>query len=45
MHIFYNNKIMNLKLFNNGRIQITGLKNENQGEELVKKLITYDNDN
>tara|TARA_Y100000817_G_C16847834_1_gene540785 strand:- start:488 stop:1246 length:759 start_codon:yes stop_codon:yes gene_type:complete len=41
MHIFYNNKIMNLKLFNNGRIQITGLKNENQGEELVKKLITY----
>ena len=32
---------MNVKLFNNGRIQITGLKNEKQGSGLVKKLLQY----
>ena len=32
---------MNVKLFNNGRIQITGLKTENQAGKLVKKLIQY----
>lgn len=41
IHLFYGGKIMNVKLFNNGRIQITGLKEENQGENLVKELITY----
>lgn len=41
MHVIYENKIMNVKLFNNGRIQITGLKKENQGEPLIKGLIEY----
>lgn len=41
MHVMHDGKIMNVKLFNNGRIQITGLKNENQAVKLVKKLIQY----
>lgn len=41
MHVFYDSKIMNVKLFNNGRIQITGLKKEDQGEPLIKGLIDY----
>ena len=35
---------MNVKLFNNGRIQITGLKKENQGNDLVNKLLDYFSD-
>lgn len=41
MHVMHDGKIMNVKLFNNGRIQITGLKNENQAVKLVKGLIQY----
>lgn len=41
IHVFYGGKLMNVKLFNNGRIQITGLKEEKQGDKLVKELITY----
>ena len=41
IHVIHDGKIMNVKLFNNGRIQITGLKNENQAGKLVKKLIQY----
>lgn len=41
IHVVHDGKIMNVKLFNNGRIQITGLKNETQAEKLVKKLIQY----
>tara|TARA_Y100000996_G_C22476951_1_gene624573 strand:- start:108 stop:851 length:744 start_codon:yes stop_codon:yes gene_type:complete len=41
LHIIHEGKIMNVKLFNNGRVQITGLKNENQAVKLVKKLIQY----
>lgn len=41
IHAIQDGKIMNVKLFNNGRIQITGLKNENQGAKLVKKLLQY----
>lgn len=41
IHVFHDGKIMNVKLFNNGRIQITGLKNENQGVKLVNKLVQY----
>ncbi len=41
IHVIHDGKIMNVKLFNNGRIQITGLKNENQAVKLVKKLIQY----
>jgi TATA-box binding protein (TBP) (component of TFIID and TFIIIB) len=41
LHVFHDGKIMNVKLFNNGKIQITGLKKENQGPELIKNLIDY----
>ena len=41
IHVFYGGKLMNVKLFNNGRIQITGLKEVNQGENLIKELILY----
>lgn len=41
IHVIHDNKIMNVKLFNNGKIQITGLKGINQGPELVQKLIEY----
>lgn len=34
-------KIINVKLFNNGKIQLTGLKYMEQGEELLNKLINY----
>lgn len=38
LHFFYE-KIINVKLFNNGKIQMTGLKRENQGETVIKELI------
>ena len=41
LHVMYSNKIMNVKLFNNGRIQITGLKREEQSINLVKALMGY----
>tara|TARA_B100000700_G_scaffold304530_1_gene377278 strand:- start:1067 stop:1813 length:747 start_codon:yes stop_codon:yes gene_type:complete len=41
IHVLYDNKLMNVKLFNNGRIQITGLKEESQGDNLIKELIIY----
>ena len=41
LHVIHEGKIMNVKLFNNGRIQITGLKKENQGDDLVNGLIDY----
>ena len=41
IHVFHDNKIMNVKLFNNGQIQITGLKEENQGPILIEKLLDY----
>ena len=41
IHVIQDGKIMNVKLFNNGRVQITGLKHENQGEILVNKLLQY----
>ena len=36
LHCFYDNKIINVKFFNNGKIQMTGLKYENQGFNLLK---------
>ena len=36
LHCFYDNKIINVKFFNNGKIQMTGLKYENQGLKLLK---------
>ena len=41
IHVIHDEKIMNVKLFNNGKIQITGLKNEEQGPKLVQNLIEY----
>tara|TARA_B100000900_G_scaffold386548_1_gene377101 strand:+ start:1521 stop:2279 length:759 start_codon:yes stop_codon:yes gene_type:complete len=36
---FLHDKIINVKLFNNGKIQMTGLKKESQGEAVIKELI------
>ena len=41
IHVIHDDKIMNVKLFNNGKIQITGLKGINQSTVLVEKLIDY----
>tara|TARA_B100001094_G_C18193580_1_gene808998 strand:- start:3572 stop:4318 length:747 start_codon:yes stop_codon:yes gene_type:complete len=41
IHIIHDGKIMNVKMFNNGRIQITGLKNEKQPIDLVGKFLLY----
>ena len=35
----YENKIVNVKIFNNGRIQMTGLKTKNQGLKVMAKLL------
>jgi len=52
-HCYYDDKIINVKFFNNGKIQMTGLKYEEQGMNLFNhKLInlikdykdTFDND-
>jgi len=42
IHIFFT-KIINVKVFNNGRIQMTGLKNESQGKETVNILVNLIN--
>ena len=34
-------KIVNVKLFNNGKIQMTGLKYENHGEKVLDILLPY----
>ena len=41
VHVVHDGKIMNVKLFNNGKIQITGLKKVHQGPELIQLLIEY----
>ena len=41
LHVVHDGKIMNVKLFNNGNVQITGLKKVDQGKKLVTKLIDY----
>ena len=46
MHCFYDNKIINVKFFNNGKIQMTGLKYEDQGlnlfnNELINLIKDY----
>jgi TATA-box binding protein (TBP) (component of TFIID and TFIIIB) len=41
VHVFHEGKIMNVKLFNNGKLQITGLKGVNQAPALVQQLIEY----
>jgi TATA-box binding protein (TBP) (component of TFIID and TFIIIB) len=34
-------KVINIKLFKNGRVQMTGLKNENDGIEAIQFLVDY----
>ena len=41
IHVVHDGKIMNVKLFNNGKLQITGLKKVDQGPKLVQTLIEY----
>ena len=41
IHVVHDKKIMNVKLFNNGKIQITGLKEIDQGPILIQALIEY----
>tara|TARA_B100000575_G_C23072806_1_gene617990 strand:- start:244 stop:984 length:741 start_codon:yes stop_codon:yes gene_type:complete len=41
IHVVHDKKIMNVKLFNNGKIQITGLKEIDQGPILIQTLIEY----
>lgn len=41
IHVIHNEKIMNVKVFNNGRVQITGLKKEDQSIEVMEKLLNY----
>ena len=41
LHVFHENKLMNVKLFNNGKIQITGLKGETQAPKLITELLAY----
>ena len=41
VHVVHDNKIMNVKLFNNGKIQITGLKGVEQAPILINKLLEY----
>ncbi len=38
IHCFYDNKIINMKFFNNGKIQMTGIKYEEQGKNVYHKL-------
>lgn len=39
IHLFHT-KIINVKVFNNGSIQMTGLKGENQGYETISQLLS-----
>ena len=39
IHCFYDEKIINIKFFNNGKIQMTGLKYEEQGKLLYSELL------
>ena len=38
LHLFYK-KLINVKVFNNGKIQMTGLKYEEQGKQVINLLI------
>jgi len=38
IHIYHGDKIVNVKIFNNGNIQMTGLKYEEQGKEVLNIL-------
>jgi TATA-box binding protein (TBP) (component of TFIID and TFIIIB) len=40
LHVF-KDKIVNVKIFNNGRIQMTGLKTKEQGIHIVEDLISH----
>ena len=36
---YFHEKMINIKIFNNGKIQMTGLKYESQGKHVIKELI------
>ena len=38
LHLFYE-KLINIKVFNNGKVQMTGLKYEEQGKQVINLLI------
>mgnify|MGYP001198732674 CR=1 FL=1 len=39
LHCYYDDKLVNVKFFNNGKIQMTGLKYENQGVKLLNEKL------
>ena len=39
IHIYHTNKVINIKIFNNGKIQMTGLKYEDQGKEVPRYCV------
>ena len=39
VHIYHKNKIVNVKVFKNGNIQMTGLKYQDQGKEVLQLVI------
>jgi len=41
VHVNFDGKIVNVKLFNNGKLQLTGLKDEKRGYKLIEELIEY----
>jgi len=41
IHVIKDNKIINVKLFNNGKLQLTGLKNIEQGYQLIEGLLDH----
>jgi len=40
LHV-YCDKLVNVKLFNNGKIQMTGLKYEDHGQKVLDKIVSY----
>ena len=47
IHIYHTNKVVNVKLFNNGKVQMTGLKYQKQGIEvlnIIKDIFMKDYD-
>lgn len=41
IHVNHDGKLVNVKLFNNGKLQLTGLKNEERGKVLIQNLLNY----
>ena len=39
LHVYYINKIVNVKLFNNGNIQMTGLRDTSHVQEIILLIL------